>query len=225
MAAWAMIAASAVSAGLSSLLSGDTSSASYTPNAAWSSMQESVANAIKAGLENGGYTWDAATNDLLKTMAKQSVASSYSGGAQKITSSLAPYGNVGAYGRGLSDFYSSKASSESSAANNIDIQQQLEKLKSYSNLISQGSGMQDPNLSQVQMGLFNAKQPTSTSNLGDALSTGIGTAMNMYKYTTGQKNATDFWNNYFGSGSSSTPYTSMLGSYGMLSGGMQSGGN
>lgn len=188
---WEVVAGSIISG----LLSGQSNSASYTPNKTWLSLQESLMKDISSGLEAGGYTWDDATNALLKRSAVESAASPYKGAQERVVSSLAPYGNVGAMGRGLISLNTARASDEASALRNVDIAREQQKLGSYGQLMSLATGIGDPNMPSMQTGLYNASNPSSSQVWGNALATGLGTYMNL---SQAQSN-NDFWNKYLAS--------------------------
>lgn len=107
-------------------------------------------------------------------------------------SGLAPYGNVGALGRGLVSMNTARAVDESTALRNVDIARQEQKLASRNQLMGLGAGMQDPNLPQANINAMNAARPSTSQLIGGGLATGVGTYMNLNQ---AQQN-TDFWNNW-----------------------------
>jgi hypothetical protein len=164
----------------------------YTPNPDWLKMQTGVMNAVRAGVEAGGYTWDDAMNTILKRSAVESAATPYKGANERVVSSLAPYGAIGAMGRGLSSINTARAQEESTALRNVDIAREQQKQTSYGQLLGLGAGIQDPNLPQQNVNMLNAQRPSTAQNIGAGLSTGLGTYINLNQ---AQQN-TDFWNNF-----------------------------
>lgn len=187
--AWAVIAGAVISAAMSGK---SRKTPRYTPNPDWLKMQTGVMNAVRAGVEAGGYTWDDAMNTILKRSAVESAATPYRGAQERVVSSLAPYGNIGAMGRGLSSINVARAEGEAGALRNVDIARQQQKQTSFGQLMGLGAGIQDPNLPQQQVNMLNAQRPSTAQNIGSGLATGVGTYMNLDQ---AQKN-TDFWNQY-----------------------------
>lgn len=189
---WEAIAAPVIGSAISAILGGKSRKATYTPNPDWLKMQTGVMNAVRSGIEAGGYTWDDAMNTILKRSAVESAATPYKGAQERVVSSLAPYGNIGAMGRGLSSINVARAQDEAGALRNVDISREQQKQTSYGQLMGLGAGIQDPNLPQQQVNMLNAQRPSTAQNIGSGLATGIGTYMNLNQ---AQQN-TDFWNQY-----------------------------
>ena len=185
---WEIVA----SAALSSLLGGKSNKARYTPNPTWSKLQETLMTDINKGLESGGYTWDDVTNEQLKRSAVESAATPYRGAESRVMGSLAPYGNVGAAGRGLVSLNTARAMDESTALRNVDIQREQQKINSQQQLMGLAAGVRDPNLPQADINAMNSQIPSASQNFGSALATGVGTYMNLNQAQQNQ----DFWNQY-----------------------------
>ena len=164
----------------------------YQPNPVWKKMQEDIMQSVQKGLAAGGYTWDDVTNADLKRLAVESAATPYKGAQERVVSSMAPYGNVGALGRGLSGINTARARDEATALRTVDIKRAEQKLGSYNQLLGLGAGINDPNLPQNNINAMNAQRPSTAQLIGGGLSTGLGTYMNLDQ----TRQNTDFWNNY-----------------------------
>ena len=147
---------------------------------------------INKGIEAGGYTWDDITNENLKRMAVEDASIPYKGAQERVVSQMAPYGNIGAMGRGLVGLNTSRAQDEASALRNVDIKRAEQKLGSYNQLMGLGAGIQDPNAPQNQINALNAQRPSTAQLIGQGLSTGVATYMNLDQAQQNQ----NFWNNW-----------------------------
>lgn len=186
---WEIVAGSVISG----ILSGKSRKVpNYQPNPTWIKMQEDIMTSIDKGLTAGGYTWDDTTNENLKRMAVESAAIPYKGAQERVVSQLAPYGNIGALGRGVVGLNTARATDEATALRNVDIKRAEQKLGSYNQLLGLGAGIQDPNAPQNQINMLNAQRPSTAQLVGGGISTGLGTMMNLQQ---SQQN-TDFWNKY-----------------------------
>lgn len=180
--AWASVGV-AVVGGIVSMLGSKRKKVKYRPNPSWLHMKESVAAGIREGIELGGYTYSDETADILKRQASLDIARQYTGVEADIKASLAPYGNIGAMGRGFVGLATAEATEKARARMDIDMTQETQKLASYHQLIGQGSAMQDPNLPQLGASLANQQNVLPTSaRLGTALGEGAAAGLNMWSY-------------------------------------------
>jgi len=177
-----ILAGSAISA-IGSFFGSDRDEVQYQPNPKWLQMQEAVAKGIRKGIEAGGYTFSEETANQLKRQASLDIAASYRGAEEDIKASLAPYGNVGAMGRGLVGLSAARAGQTAEARRGIDIARETTRLESQQNLLGLGAQMRDPNLPQLQADLSNQQNVLPTSaRLGLAGSEGVATGLNVYQY-------------------------------------------
>ncbi len=178
---WGYVAMGAISL-VGSLLGGSRKKYTYKPNETWLSMREDVMKGIQEGLEAGGYTWSEEMGDNLFRTAKEDIARDYAGAEESVREVTAPYGAIGALGRGVTDVNIAKAQETSRAGRDLDVARETQKLNSYSNLLQQGGQIGDPNLpgAQLEVGA-NAGYQTPMQNLGRGIETGIATGMNFYQ--------------------------------------------
>ena len=186
---WEIVAVAAIS----SILGGKSrKTPAYQPNPTWLKMQEDIMTSIDKGLAAGGYTWDDTTNENLKRLAVESAAIPYKGAQERVVSQMAPYGNIGAMGRGLVGLNTARAQDESTALRTIDVKREEQRLGSFNQLMGLGAGIQDPNLPQNQINAINAQRPSTAQMVGSGLATGLGTKMNLDQAEANM----NFWNRF-----------------------------
>lgn len=172
--AWQIIAAAAISA----MANRGNKAPRYTPNPEWLKMKEDVMRGVRKGLEEGGYTWSEEVGDQLYRGAMEQSAQHYAGANRRVVESMAPYGNVGAMGRSLSNLNIARAQEESKIGRELDTARETQKLNSYNQLLQMGGSMQDPNLPGAQQDLA-AYNAGPKSNIWNALETGASTYLNL----------------------------------------------
>jgi len=158
---------------------GDKGGYQYQPYGPWMDMQNDIYAGIQKGLEEGGFTFSDEIADKLIRKGLEDVGWKYEGAGRRVTERLAPYGNVGAMGRGLVKLEEARAREESGIGTKVKLLQEQTKLKSYENLLRTGGSMGDPTLPGYQGQLMQAQQPSKMSNLLKAGEQGYLTYLNL----------------------------------------------